>query len=430
MRELVPGSGVAPAIHLPIPLKARLRAAPRLHEPNWIDVDARRSSGGAGVDRYQFWVMSQSNRREVHGPITCDQARHGFSLPNGRYRVFVRVIDVLGATDVAWQDVTVIRQADAGFTLPASQSSVDLTHYLSQASGATEDTPLWIMAWGAQGGNGANGGGQAGNGGFAMMITTVATFRAAYGTTVIHYWLGNHGTHNDGGGDGGCSTLVQTAADYANGINNVILLAGGSGGGGGGNGAGRGGDGGIANSAASLTAGVSGAGHDGVDDETGKVSDHSGKGGNAGKGGGGAQGAVSGGDGVGGWGGKGSGGTRPTFLNGNPNGYSGGTLQPGNGGDGDNDRGDGEHLGGAGGGGYGGGGGAGWKQVKDNYGDNDVYAYIGGGGGGGGSYAAKSTVKDKNAVSYNTATSSGSSAGVVKIGFDPYPSGIPLPSPW
>jgi hypothetical protein len=396
-------------IHTPAPLRARLRARPRRREPHWIDLDASRSRGGVFIDRYRFWVVDDRNGRLVYGPRRTDGPRHAVVLPPGRYRIFVEVEDIVGLTDVASQEVTVLPGVivsesgalgstwgmDSTFTLPSSASTADLSTLLGEASGASSSSAMWIQAFGAEGGHGGKidiyEGGSSGAGGFAMWVGTLDGFSKTFGTTTLYYLLGQNGTHTDwGGGDGGASTVVA-AETWPASLSAVVVIAGGSGGGGASGGAANGHDGGAggtANSYHSLDAGVTGVGSSGN-------GGHAGGGGDGETGGSGGGSAASGTKGIGGWGGLGSGPEYPGWSNGEPTAY---TEAPSRGGGGNC-----ADTGGAGGGGYGGGGGGGTADV-------------GCGGGGGGSYAAASTVYDADAGLVGT-PSSGSATGVVKVSF-------------
>lgn len=382
---------------------------PRRREPHWIDLDAGGSRGGVRIDRYRFWVIDCRNGRLVYGPRRTDGPRHAVALPPGRYRVFVEVVDLAGPADVASQEVTVLPEVivsetgalgsrwemDTTFTLPSSATSADLSTLLSEASGASASSGLWIQAFGAEGGHGGAidiyEGGSSGSGGFAMWVGTLEGFSSKFGVKTLYYWLGKNGTHVDwGGGDGGASTLVASES-WPSSLDTVVVIAGGSGGGGASGGAANGHDGGAggsANSYHSLDAGITAAGSSGN-------GGHAGGGGNGTTGGSGGGSAASGTSGIGGAGGAGSDSNVTMWVNGVPS----MTIDQG-------DRGNGgacADTGGAGGGGYGGGGGGGTADV-------------GCGGGGGGSYAAASTAYDADVGLLGT-VSSGSAEGVVKVTF-------------
>lgn len=405
-------------IHLPEPLRARLRAVARRRESHWVDLDARRSRGGLCIDRYRFWVVDDRSGRLVYGPRRTDGPRHAVALPPGRYRIFVEVGDVLGSADVASQEVTILPGVivtesgalgsrwgtESSFTLPQSSGTIDLETLLGEASGATSDSPIWIQAFGAEGGHGGAldfwQGGSSGAGGFAMFVCNLDGFRTKFGTTTINYLLGNNGSHFDwGGGDGAASTVVA-AADFPSyidapanvtlcSLSQLVVLAGGSGGGGASSSVDNGHDGGAggtANSYHSLDAGVTGAG------SGGNGGDAAG-GGNGDTGGSGGGNGSAGQGGIGGWGGMASA-NGASWLNNH-------TATCGSYGNGGGSA----SGGGAGAGGYGGGGGAGNSDGR------------GCGGGGGGSYAAASTAYD--AMASIVATSSGSATGVIKVIFNP-----------
>jgi hypothetical protein len=127
-------------------------------------------------------------------------------------------------------------------TLPANASSIDLATVVSAAHAlnSTIDARATIVL-AASGGAGASGdghgtskGGALGAGGFARMVTTLSDLSAGYGTTTIHYYLGDQGAGNHPGGKGGASTIVAVAdlSTTPPSAANVLLVAGGGGGGG------------------------------------------------------------------------------------------------------------------------------------------------------------------------------------------------------
>ena len=282
-------------------------------------------------------------------------------------------------------------------TVPGESTTVnsfDLDTIVNQLSAfqVTGDTVVWIQVWGAKGGGGYEGG-SSGQAGYAQMITSVSDFESAGYSSVIYFYLGQHGTHNtDSGGQGGAATILTNENLSANPSTNpdssqILMIAGGSGGGGGENGQdlcdtdGKdGGDGGIA--FASTSAPGSGPGQDG-----GGHDNNGGKGGVAGVGGTGP--SHNGHDGYGGKGGDGgkSGLGQTQWVN---TGATPLTFSAGEGAAGD----DLQNTscvsgGGGGGGGWGGGGGGGYA-----HGTSDEIA---GGGGGGASYSIKSSQVDGRA---------------------------------
>jgi|GEM_PF-2618010 len=390
------------------PLKACLRATTHPRLSHWIDLDARASGGGIGaIEHYRFWVVDHRDRL-VAGPRIVDVPRHGVALPPGRYRAFVSIADRAGAVEVASAGVVVgpeVRLLDCGavmsiwgaltqIDLPTTAASIDLADVLKEASGATDSTSMWIQAFGATGGYGQNEiekGGSPGAVGFAQTVTSLSGFKTTFGTTVVSYYLGDNGSHDLGGGDGGASTIMFTGSTWPTEIANVVVVAGGSGGGGeGGTSHGEdGGAGGIANAASSSSA-VNGSGVIGGGDSGGGPG-HNGNSGN--------QAAKLADqwstDGIGGYGGTGSDVLRE-FTNGSA--VDAGYQTTGRGGNSDGD-------GGAGGGGYGGGGGGVNETTK------------GSGGGGGGSYATGSTITtDTQAAA--ASNDSGSASGVMRIVFN------------
>jgi hypothetical protein len=106
--------------------------------------------------------------------------------------------------------------------------------------GVTGSTGFWLEAWGGDGSHGNTGnGGSAGKGGYAQTTSTVAYFKALYGSSVVYYYTGLPGRFQaDAGGDGGTGTMV-TVSDLAKETpteSATVLLAGGGGGGGAGRG--------------------------------------------------------------------------------------------------------------------------------------------------------------------------------------------------
>lgn len=139
-------------------------------------------------------------------------------------------------------------------TPPAQPSSIDLSDLVSALSseGVTDDTIMWIQAWGGNGhaGNGELGAGP-GIGGFAQTVTSLSDYEQTLGTSELHYYNGNSG---DVDGGGGAATVVSsvdldstepcaascTSDDIAGGgaggecqtcATNIVVIAGGGGGG-------------------------------------------------------------------------------------------------------------------------------------------------------------------------------------------------------
>jgi hypothetical protein len=279
-------------------------------------------------------------------------------------------------------------QAAAQFALTAAGSSVTLD----------DDTPMWIRAWGGEGGE--NDGTLAGGDqGLAQTLTTIAYISSNYGTTQLYYYLGSVGDGSHEAGKGAASTIVSSAdlsqvaaclpPTSSNCTQNILLIAGGGGG------AGSDDDGGAGGQA------IASFGQDATNGGAG--SDDAG-GGSAGVGGsanGNGDGGSAGEDGIGGMGG-------PVHTSGGPSTSTGWiNAQPatvgtaGEGGEGKHYSGsEGEFLGGGGGGGWGGGGGGGAGGSEGH------------GGGGGGSYAVAATQNG----SVPSATP-GTTNGAVEIGF-------------
>ena len=270
--------------------------------------------------------------------------------------------------------------------------------YAAAVAGVTidDDTPMWIRAWGGQGG--ANDGTEAGGApGLAQTLTTLASYQSTYGTTDLYYYVGSLGDGSHEAGKGGSSTIVASAdlatvdaclpPTSSDCTQNVLLIAGGGGGGGSDDEGGAGGQ-------AIASLGEAGT-------EGGDSSDDAG-GGDAGEGGsanGTGDGGSAGNDGIGGFGGPvhtSNGASSTTgWLNGTPT-----TLgTDGQGGEGKHDS-DSGYLGGGGGGGWGGGGGGGAGGSEGH------------GGGGGGSYAIAAT--ESGSV---PSGSPGTTNGAVEVGF-------------
>jgi hypothetical protein len=269
----------------------------------------------------------------------------------------------------------------------------------------TAETPLWLQAWGASGGN-RGWGASVAVGGFAQTVTTISDLQAV-GTIALYFYLGAAGGwNNTSGASGGAATLVTTEdlqLNPASDPTDALLIAGGGGGSGGCDSGclggcvepGNGGDGGTA---ISTGIGQGGDGHK-----------SGGGGGGQGIGGGGSGGGTTGNSGIGGksgGGGEGAGkhsqggagwfNTSSTPL----------TFTSGAGGGGNGDTNTCTTGGGGGGGGWGGGGGG-------THGNTDTAA---GGGGGGGSFSIASTCNDVMAPT--TYQQSASSNGNVYLVFN------------
>jgi len=319
------------------------------------------------------------------------------------------------------------------------QTSVDVASLVSQlgSEGITSGTPIWIQAWGGQGGMGGgyNTGSRAsgGSGGFTQTVATLDQLESTYGTSTLYYYTGdgglNHGSSSSDnpGGDGGASSVVASAdlssatpsIDVENPAQgNVLLLAAGGGGGAGENQSpydvgDSGGDGGVAVAATSKS--IATPGGQGTD-KTGTVSDHSGQGGQCP--GGGAKGTANAGNGAwgtSGVGGTGGGGGQTSSGHYSPTGWTNSTdtelAAAGSGGHGA----PGVYVfpynagaGGGGGGGWGGGGGGGAASSESSP----------GAGGGGCSFAAEDLTSDPLAPIGGQSNPTGD-AGYVQLVFDP-----------
>ncbi|MFD7911872.1 hypothetical protein ACFV30_14215 [Streptomyces sp. NPDC059752] len=294
--------------------------------------------------------------------------------------------------------------------LPDGASSYDTTALLAAAQTATQaplstTTPMVVTAYGGAGRYGSNGGGlyrggDGGYGGKAQTVTSIASFRSAFGLT-LYYYVGQLGA-TSAGGRGGASTLVSGVdlttqspciAGYGTcTTTNVLADAGGGGGGGQGNANGNGGAGGNGGTAVSGqiisggSAGADGKATTGSLTRTGAGGSggSNGDGGSGGRGGSGVdhKAGTSGIDGIGGLGG-------PVHTSNGPNAGASWTndsslffANAGQGGEGEwRTNGTNYGSGGGGGGGWGGGGGGGGGGE----------AITGGGGGGGGSWAVANT---------------------------------------
>jgi len=300
-----------------------------------------------------------------------------------------------------------------------SGSAVDLAAIVTQIGSAdvTDETVVWLEAWGANGapGNTSNGG-PGGNGGYAQMTTTVNDLLLFFGASEIYYYLGVNGAgpSANAGGDGGTGTIVtinDLTTDEAS-FAETVLVAGGGGGGGGGRGeasacsedrfvlGGSGGNGGAAISPLHTdffgAGGVGGEQRNTNESGSGGGGDLNGTGG-AVKGGN----AEVGGDGFAVLGGAGGNRNDPTTGFFNQSGVKI-SLSGGRGGSPGDDAG-----GGGGGGGYGGGGGG-----RRGEGDTDC---VSGGGGGGGSLAMAST---QTCARSRPSSNPGGSRGAAQIVFD------------
>jgi hypothetical protein len=275
------------------------------------------------------------------------------------------------------------------------QAAVYAATLANRSVSLDDDTPMWIRAWGGQGGE--NDGTQSGGAqGLAQTLTSIGDYESNYGTQ-IYYYVGSAGDGSHEAGKGGSSTIVATAdlssvaaclpPTTTDCTQNILLIAGGGGGAGS---ADDGGEGGQA---------IASFGADAV--QAGGSSDDAG-GGSAGTGGsanGTGDGGSAGSDGIGGMGG-------PVHLSNGPSSSQGWlNAQPstigsnGEGGEGKHDSNSG-YIGGGGGGGWGGGGGGGAGGSEGH------------GGGGGGSYAIAST--QSGSVPSGTP---GTTNGAVEIGF-------------
>ncbi len=260
----------------------------------------------------------------------------------------------------------------------------------------TDDSLMWIRAWGGAGGAGhdASGGSQ----GLAQTLTTLSDYESAHGSSALFYYVGEVGDDNHSAGKGGASTIVSTAdlsqsaaclpPTSSDCTQNIVLVAGGGGGGGVGSGE-NGGGGGSAIAEKDASASVGGSSTDAGGGSEGK----GGSEGSAGDGGSGGS------DGIGGLGGPVHVGSGASSRNGWVNGTPSTVGSDGEGGEGAHDSSSG-NIGGGGGGGWGGGGGGG------------AGGSVGHGGGGGGSYAAAGTQTGSVPSGSNS-----SSNGKVEIGF-------------
>lgn len=296
--------------------------------------------------------------------------------------------------------------ASVSCLLSSATSSIDLQGIATlatvtaalagQSISIGSDTPMWIRAWGGQGG--ANSGTDAGGAqGLAQTVTTLGSLQSTYGSTTLYYYLGSLGDGSHEAGKGGSSTIVSSAdlssvsaclPPTTSGCTQNILLIGGGGGGGGSDDAGGAGGQAVASYLESAA-------------QPGGDSDDAG-GGSAGSGGsanGTGDGGSAGSDGIGGMGGPVHTSNGPSTSTGWLNATPSTIGTNGEGGEGKHDS-DSGYLGGGGGGGWGGGGGGGAGGSEGH------------GGGGGGSYAIAAT--EDVAVPSGTP---GTTNGALEIGF-------------
>ena len=245
------------------------------------------------------------------------------------------------------EDVTTCVPKDPD-DLVISVDLVDIFDQVSSSLGGNLDsnTPMAILAWGGEGGIGANDlfttGGGGGEGGFASTATTLSDFLSDYGQTSFYFYIAEAGTLSNVDGDGASSTLVMLVESNPSSTDDVLLIAGG---GAGGDSAGiltdgsTGARGGHA-AASVIGQGFIGVGQGVVSGADGGSTDGTGVGGN---------GTNDGKDGIGGQGGQGFLGLNSEWINGDPDVGSDG--RGGNADDGFSSDG-----GGGGGGGLGGGG--------------------------------------------------------------------------
>ncbi len=300
-----------------------------------------------------------------------------------------------------------------------SSSAVDLAAIVTQIadSDVTDDTVVWIEAWGGDGGAGnTSNGGPGGTGGYAQITTTVKHLREFHGTSEIYYYLGvkGGGPVANSGGDGGTGTIVTVNDLTREGatFGNTVILAGGAGGGG----AGRGKA--VCNTTLEVLGAAGGGGGEAISTLATAAFGTGAKGGArrnsnySGSGGGGRiegpGGAVNGkgtpsvgDDGIAAIGGRGGNHKDPNVGFFNQSGVKI-TLSGGKGGEPGHDAG-----GGGGGGGYGGGGGG-----AQGIGDTNCVA---GGGGGGGSLARASS---ESCARSRPASNPNGSEGAVQVVFD------------
>jgi hypothetical protein len=306
-----------------------------------------------------------------------------------------------------------------------SGSAIDLAAIVAQigSGDVTDDTVVWIEAWGGDGGPGnTSNGGSGGSGGYAQIGTTVNDLLEFFGTSELHYYLGlkGGGPAANAGGDGGTATLVtinDLTSESAN-LDDTLLVAGGGGGGGGGRGTATA-CGNISASELDVLGGGGGAGAEAISTANTVAFAVGEKGGArrsenySGSGGGGdvngPGGAVNGGsaevggNGFAAIGGVGGNHNDPAtgFTNQTVSRTTAGFTAGGRGGQPGDEAG-----GGGGGGGYGGGGGG-----RQGDGDSDC---VSGGGGGGGSLASVST----QSCSRSRPANPNGAGGAVQIVFD------------
>jgi hypothetical protein len=311
--------------------------------------------------------------------------------------------------------------------LRTSVCGVDLDNIVSQVgNGVTENTAMWIQAWGGKGGN-SDKACDGGDGGYAQTTTSVSDIKSYTGSAQLFYYVASGGKNggNHCGSAGGSATIVTLEDllpldDQGPSLASppTLLVAGGGGGGSAGNGTfptcgvkclGNGGRGGIA--IASTSSNGTGSG-DSVDSSH-PMGGHLGVGGysscdvcSSGNETGGRA-AFGGRGGAGGSGQSCSGPGSPTWTN------TGSTtlkMTSGEGGKGSSNTKLCDAGGGGGGGGWGGGGGGGHG--------NDAGHSIAGGGGG--SFAIISTRSSTSAPKSRPGNPcSNTSNGCVQIEFKP-----------
>jgi len=389
--------------------------------------------GGGDLDKLYPGVCAGSGE-DFSTCLNTLVSAHGRRSVNSAYQT-----TTYGSTDTTnceLQEVSGVQECVC--TLSATDSMVDLEDLAFQCLKVTdggqteldERMPMFIRAWGGEGGNGskpnsicAGDAGKGGAEGKAQTETTYEDFKSGCGDTLLYYYLGKPGYKPSDGkaGSGGTATIVATqdlkvhGPTVSNGTcmdQNIVLIA--PGGGGGGRSqcidsdGGSGGMGGTAAAKGATSTGV--AGQDGGKSRGG-VGGNQGTGGFAGTTSGKTP-PLDGNDGIGGRGGgvqqnnsrsgdQASTTGSPGWSNKKP--VLGNDGQAGRGGNGGQaDGGD----GGAGGGGYGGGGGGGGGKS----------AVGGSGGGGGGAYAlglptGETLIADPNATNPDPGN------GSVQVGF-------------
>ena len=407
--------------------------------PGRIVLDASQSKAGAGVIAQYTFSIDDTDGNTVVGPFTTEEIPElsvvSAILVAGTYTARLTVVDSFGVSastsvTVSHDSEVVFSSTDAsvsalevggGFktsledgdsiacgkysdgervicSVSNSDTSVDLEDDVFSVAReideeVSDETPMWMIAWGANGGTGESAGfgagGSSGLPGYAQTVTSLTEFKDRFGTSTIYYFLGNGGTHDLNGGSGGTSTLV-TVVDAGTVStkdldleDDVILIAGGGGGGGGASFFDDGDEGKAGGTAISTTAESKvGAGGNGSEC-TGGSDSSDGSGGSKGH-----DNSTAGESGIGGKGGPGQGQfVNDTWIN--------GTLNASN--DGKGGSAGSFTSGGGGGGGYGGGGGEGGDRDELGGCGTDGSDCHGHGGCGGGSYATRSTEDDANA---------------------------------